>query len=193
MHGMSLSRLQGYVQANYQQPIPNSQITFCNMHKLHEWSKKMLWQRFWICALNRWSVRERVLTSFCPIACQVLHYLAWELCRQIAAWILTELTPFLLVWEVRKGRWGGGVSFSVRCPKFTRDCQENVLRLLGHTYKIYRLRKHFCPETKKFSQRSHANWTRNSFSRLPGFCFSAPNVVCRNYGFLAGHDATANA
>ena len=108
MHGMSLSRLQGYVQANYQQPIPNSQITFCNMHKLHEWSKKMLWQRFWICALNRWSVRERVLTSFCPIACQVLHYLAWELCRQIAAWILTELTPFLLVWEVRKGRLGGG-------------------------------------------------------------------------------------
>ena len=61
-----------------------------------------------ICALNRWSVQERTQTSFCPIACQVLHYLAWELCRQIAACILTKLTPFLLVWEVRKGRLGGG-------------------------------------------------------------------------------------
>ena len=44
-----------------------------------------------ICALNRWSVQERTQTSFCPIACQVLHYLAWELCRQIAAWILSRM------------------------------------------------------------------------------------------------------
>jgi hypothetical protein len=30
----------------------------------------------WICALNRWSVQERAQTSFCPVARQVLHYLA---------------------------------------------------------------------------------------------------------------------
>jgi hypothetical protein len=30
----------------------------------------------WICALNWWSVQERAQTSFCPIASQVLHYLA---------------------------------------------------------------------------------------------------------------------
>jgi hypothetical protein len=30
----------------------------------------------WICALNRWSVQERGQTSFCPVARQVLQYLA---------------------------------------------------------------------------------------------------------------------
>jgi len=62
----------------------------------------------WICALNRWSVQERAQTSFCPIARQILHYLAWELYRQIAAWYLSIMTPFYLLWGVRKGGWGGG-------------------------------------------------------------------------------------
>ena len=62
----------------------------------------------WICALNRWSVQERVQTSFCPLARQVLHCLAWELCMQIAAWILSRLTPYLLMCGVRRGVWGGG-------------------------------------------------------------------------------------
>ena len=76
----------------------------------------------WICALNRWSVQERTQTSFCPTAHQVLHYLAWQLCRQIAARILSRLTPFSL-WGVRKGGWGEG-SFWAGGPKFTRDCHE---------------------------------------------------------------------
>jgi len=75
----------------------------------------------WICALSRWSAQERAQTNFCPIARQVLHYLALELCRQIAAPILSRLTPFLLVWGVRKGV-GGGVSFWAGGPNFTRAC-----------------------------------------------------------------------
>jgi len=47
--------------------------------------KKVLWHRFWICALNRGSVQERVHISFCPITLQVIYYLALEVCRQIAA------------------------------------------------------------------------------------------------------------
>jgi hypothetical protein len=48
--------------------------------------KKGLGKGFdWIRALNRWSVQERAQTSFCPVARQVLHYFAYELCRQIAA------------------------------------------------------------------------------------------------------------
>jgi len=58
----------------------------------------------WICALNRWSVQECAHFSFCPIACQVLLNLAWELCRQIAALILSRLTPFLWGWVVILGR-----------------------------------------------------------------------------------------
>ena len=48
MHGMSLSRPRGCVQANYQQLIPNLQFTHCIMHKSHDWCKKVLWQRFWL-------------------------------------------------------------------------------------------------------------------------------------------------
>jgi hypothetical protein len=47
------------------------------MHKLMIEVKKVLWQGFgWICALNRWPVQEHAQTSFCPIARQVLQYLA---------------------------------------------------------------------------------------------------------------------
>jgi hypothetical protein len=35
-------------------------------------------------------------------------HLARELCRQVTAYILSSLTPFLFVWGVRKGGWGGG-------------------------------------------------------------------------------------
>ena len=48
MHEMPPSRPRGCVQANYQQLIPNLQFTHCIMHKLHDLSKKMLWQRFWL-------------------------------------------------------------------------------------------------------------------------------------------------
>ena len=47
-HGMPPSRLRGYVQANYQQRIPNLQFTYCVKQKLHVWSKKVRWQRFWL-------------------------------------------------------------------------------------------------------------------------------------------------
>jgi hypothetical protein len=83
----------------------------------------------WICALNRWSVQERAQTSVCPIGRQVLHYLAWELYRQIAAYILSRLTPFLLVWGVRKGVGGGG-SFWAGGPEFTQYVRFFFLRLL---------------------------------------------------------------
>jgi len=58
----------------------------------------------WIWALNRWSVQERAQTSFALWLVRIC--LAWELSRQIAAWILSRLTPFLFVWGVRKGFWG---------------------------------------------------------------------------------------
>jgi hypothetical protein len=130
MHGMPPRRPRGCFQANYQQLIPKLQFSYCIMHKLHEWSKKGLGKRFgWICALNRWSVQERAQTSFCPKARQILHYLAWELCRQIAAWFLSRLTSFLLVWGVRKGGgrfWAGG-------PKFTRVMSSFFVGPLPHT------------------------------------------------------------
>jgi len=43
MHGMSPSRPRGCGQANYQQLIPKLQFKHCIMHKLHDWSKKVLY------------------------------------------------------------------------------------------------------------------------------------------------------
>ena len=121
MHGMSPSRPRGCVQANYQHSIPNLQFTHC-ISCMNEVNKCFGKGFGWICALNRWSVQERAHTSFCPIACQVLHDLAWELCRQIAAWYLSRLTLFLLVWGVRKGVWGGG-SFWAGGQKCSHECR----------------------------------------------------------------------
>ena len=101
------------------------------MHKLHDWSKKCFGKGFgWICALNKSSVQERAQTSFCPIARQVLHYLAWELCRQIVACILSRLTPFLLVCGVRKGGVGGGGHFGPEAQKMHMTVMNLFLRLL---------------------------------------------------------------
>jgi len=75
----------------------------------------------WICALNRWSVQERTHISFCPIALQVFTYLARELCRQIAAYILSRLTPFYKWMGSERGVWGEG-PFWAGGLKFARDC-----------------------------------------------------------------------
>jgi hypothetical protein len=72
-------------------------------------------------------VQERAQTSFCPVARQVLHYLAYELCRQIAALILSRLTPFLLVWGVRKGCWGEGVHFGPEAQNLHMTVRKIVL------------------------------------------------------------------
>jgi len=48
MHGMPPSRSRGCAQANYQQLIPNLHFAYFIKHKLHEWSKKVLLQMFWL-------------------------------------------------------------------------------------------------------------------------------------------------
>jgi len=74
---MSPSRPRGCVQANYQQLILNLHFTHCIMQSCMIEVKKCFGKGFgWIGALNRWSVQKRAQTSFCPIARQVLHYLA---------------------------------------------------------------------------------------------------------------------
>ena len=109
MHGMPPSRPRGYVRQ-----ITSNWFQTCSS-RIALWincmieGKKCFGRVFgWICALKRWSVQECVQTCFCPTARQVLHYLAWELCRQIAAPILSRLTPFLLVWGSGRGLGGGG-------------------------------------------------------------------------------------
>jgi hypothetical protein len=68
MHGMSPCRPRGGVQANYQQLIPNLQFTHCNMQKLHDWCKKVLWQRFWLDLCTKQVVSARACAN------QVLPY-----------------------------------------------------------------------------------------------------------------------
>jgi hypothetical protein len=74
---MSPSRPRGCAQGNYQQLIPNLQLRIALCINCMVEVKKCFGKGFgWICALNKWSVQERVQTSFYPIARQVLHYLA---------------------------------------------------------------------------------------------------------------------
>ena len=81
----------------------------------------------WICALNRW-VQECAHISSCPITCQVLNYLARELCRQIAA--LSKFAPFFVSVGGQEVGDGGEGAFWAGSPKFTRDCQDFFKRLL---------------------------------------------------------------
>ena len=140
MHGMSPSRPRGCVQANYQQLTPNSQLRIALCISCMIELKNCLGKGVgWICALNRWSGQERAQTSFCPLARPVLNYMAWELCRQIAAPILSRLKPFLLVGGVRKGVGGGGGAFWAGGPEFTRACQDFILTLPALTVESRRL------------------------------------------------------
>ena len=59
VHGMPLSRSWGYVQANYQQLIPNLQFTYRIIDKLYERSKIVLWQRFWLGSCTKQVVSAR--------------------------------------------------------------------------------------------------------------------------------------
>jgi len=89
------------------------------------------------------SVLAKVLAGFvhytggqCKSVCkpvfvlQLVRYcIIWhvKLCRQIAALMLSKLTPFSLVWGVRKGVWGEGVIFWAGGPTLTRDCHDSLL------------------------------------------------------------------
>jgi len=63
MHGMSLSRPRGCVQANYQQLIPNLQFTHRIMHRLHDLGLKVLWQRFWLDLCTKQVVSARAYAN----------------------------------------------------------------------------------------------------------------------------------
>jgi len=117
MHGTPPSRPRGCVQSNYQQLIPNLQFTYCIMQKLHEWSKQVLWQRFWL----DWCTKQVVSAKAC--ACQFLPYnssgirLSGKNCAD------RQLLEFWADWHSfyecggsGRGVWGG--------PKLTRDCHE---------------------------------------------------------------------
>jgi hypothetical protein len=81
--------------------------------------KKCFSKGFWLDSCTKQVVSARVCAYrfwFLPITLQVLIYMARQLCRQIAAYTLSRLTPFLQVWGVRKGEWGVGVILGRR-PK----------------------------------------------------------------------------
>jgi len=97
------------------------------IHKLHEWSKKFLWQRVWLYLCTKQVVSVGACAyQFLPYSSSGINLVGRELGRQIAASILSRLTPFLWVWGVRKGVWGKGVSLGWRpkiymCVSFVFD------------------------------------------------------------------------
>jgi len=59
----------GVGQANYQQLILNLQFTHRIMHKLHKWSKHVLWQRFWLDLCTKQVVSARACASVLVLGC----------------------------------------------------------------------------------------------------------------------------
>jgi len=92
------------------------------------------------------------------------------------------------------GKGGGGVSRAPK-PKNRVDVHYFFLAPPGSHVKYFRMKifslrdqKYFPAVTRKLNKIIFT-----FFTPIPGFCFSSPNVVCRNSCCLAGHDATANA
>ena len=73
-------------------------------------------------------MQERAHISVCPVTLQVIVYLARELCRQMAAYILSRLTPFSLI--SGRGVWGGG-HFVLEAEKMHMTVRKLFCSLLG--------------------------------------------------------------
>ena len=70
---------------NNQQLIPNLQLTYCIYISCMNEGESCFGKGFgWICARNRWSGKSVCISVF-ALYSSVLHYLARELCRHIAA------------------------------------------------------------------------------------------------------------
>ena len=122
MRGMSPSRPQGCDQADYQQLILNLQFTHCIMHKLHDWSKKVLWQEFWLDLCTKQVVSARACTNqFLPYSSSGIASFGVRTVQADSCSNSEQIDTLLLVWGFSKGVLGGG-SFWAGGPKFTRDC-----------------------------------------------------------------------
>jgi len=106
----------------------------------------------------------------------IYSFSARELCRQIAAYILSKLTPFLLVWGVRKGGLGGGWSIWAGGPKFTRNRQKLFLRPGAlwnqHLYTHIQTRSHKYTHTRTHIQKNthtHTNTHTHAYSHTHAY------------------------
>ena len=70
----------------------------------------------WICALHRWSVQERVQTSFCPTARQVLHYLACKTVQADCCFNAEQIDTLFISVGGQEGGLGGGGDILGRRP-----------------------------------------------------------------------------
>jgi len=122
MHGMSPSRPWGCVQANYQQLISNLQFTHCIMHKLHNFSKKVLWQRLWLDLCTKQVVSVRACANqFLPCSSSGIALFGMRTVHADSCLNSEQIdTLFINVWG-QEGGLGGG-AFWVGGPKLTCDC-----------------------------------------------------------------------
>ena len=124
MHGMPPSRMRGYVQANYRQLIPNLHFTYCIMQKLHELSKEMLWQRFWLDLCTKQVVSARACANpFLPYSSSNIKLSGKRIVQTDSCLNSEQIdTLFISVGSQEEG-FGGEGSFWAGVPKLTRDCQ----------------------------------------------------------------------
>ena len=128
MHGMSPSRPRGCVQANYQQLFPNLQLTHCIMHKLHDRSKRVLWQRFWLDLCTKQVVSARACANqFSPCSSSGIALFGMITVQADSCLNSEQIDTLFISVGGLEGVLGGGGAFWAGIPKFTRDCHDCTL------------------------------------------------------------------
>ena len=126
MHGMSPSRPRGCVQANYHQSIPNLQFTHCIKHRLHDWSKKVLWQRlktFWLDLCTKQVVSARACANQClPYRSSGIALFGMRTVQADSCLHSKQIDTLFVSVGGQEGGWGGRVILGRR-PRIYTVCQ----------------------------------------------------------------------
>ena len=110
------SRPQGCVQAIYQQLIPNLQFTHCIMHKLHGWSKKVLWQRIWLDLCTKQVVSVRACANQFLLCSSSGALFGMRTVQADSCLNSEQIDTLIICVGGQEGGWGGG-SFWAGGPK----------------------------------------------------------------------------
>jgi hypothetical protein len=98
------------------------------LHKLQEWSKKVLWQRFWLDLCTKQVVSARAYAyQVLPYSSSRIRLIDMRTLQADSCLNFEQIDPLYISVGGQEGGFGGGGSFWVGGPKFTHDCQKKKM------------------------------------------------------------------
>jgi len=105
-----------------------------HMHKLHEWSKTVLWQRFWLDLCTKQVVSARACANqFLPYNSPGIKLIDMRAVQADSCLNSEKIDTLFISVGGQEGDLGGGWSFWAGGPKSTRDCYRFFVSLLHWT------------------------------------------------------------